>query len=61
MLKNNNNFLTNPSFLLTFLTARFRHVSAYYQVMFKTDEQFLFYTFTMILEGNKLTRLNKLT
>ena len=40
---------------------RFRHVSPYYQVMFNTDEQFLFYNFMMILKGNKLTRLNKLT
>ena len=53
--------LTNPSFLLKFSTVRFRHVSAYYQVMFNTDEQFLFYNFIMILKGNKLTRLNKLT
>ena len=54
MWKNNNHFLTNPSFLLKFLTTRFRHVSAYYQVMFNTDEQFLFYNFIMILEENKL-------
>ena len=53
--------LTNPSFLLKFSTTRFGHVSAYYQVMFNTDEQFLFYNFMMILKGNKLTRLNKLT
>ena len=53
--------LTNPSFLLKFSTTRFRHVSAYYQVMFNTNEQFLFYSFIMILKGNKLTRLNKLT
>ena len=53
-------FSTNPSFLLKFSTTRFRHVSAYYQVMFNTDEQFLFYNF-IILERNKLTRLNKLT
>ena len=52
---------TNPSFLLKFSTMRFRHVSAYFQVMFNTDEQFLFYNFIMILKGNKLTRLNKLT
>ena len=38
----------------------FRHVSAYYQVMFNTNEQFLFYNFKMIIERNKLTRLNKL-
>ena len=31
----------------------FRHASAYYQVMFNTDEQFLFYNFIMILERNK--------
>ena len=61
MWKNNNHFLTNPSFLLKFSTTCFRHVSAYYQVMFTTDEQFLFYNFIMILEKNKLTRLNKLT
>ena len=42
--------LTNPSFLLKFSTTRFRHVSAYYQVMFNTDEQFLFYNFIMILK-----------
>ena len=30
--------LTNPSFLLKFSTTRFRYVSAYYQVMFNTDE-----------------------
>ena len=53
--------LTNPSFLLKFSTTCFRHVSAYYQVVFNTDEQFLFYNFIMILKGNKLTRLNKLT
>ena len=53
--------LTNPSFLLKFSTTSFRHVSAYYQVMFNTDEQFLFYNFIMVLKGNKLTRLNKLT
>ena len=52
--------LTNPSFLLKFLTTHFRHVSAYYQVVFNTDEQFLFYNFIMILERNRLTRLNKL-
>ena len=57
----NNYFLTNPSFLLNFSMTRFRHVSAYYQVMFNTDEQFLFYNFIIILERNKLTRLNKLT
>ena len=28
--------------------------------MFNTDEQFLFYNFIMIIERNKLTRLNKL-
>ena len=59
--KDNNDFLTNPSFLLKFFDERFRHVSAYYQLMFNTDEQFLFYNFIMILERNKLTRLNKLT
>ena len=37
--------LTNPCFLLKFSTTRFRHVSAYYQVMFNTDEQFLFLQF----------------
>ena len=57
----NNHFLTNPSFLLNFSMTRFRHVSACYQVMFNTDEQFLFYNFIIILERNKLTRLNKLT
>ena len=57
----NNYFLTNPSFSLNFSMTRFRHVSAYYQVMFNTDEQFLFYNFIIILERNKLTRLNKLT
>ena len=41
--------LTNPSFLLKFSTTRFSHVSAYYQVMFNTDEQFLFYNFIMKL------------
>ena len=40
---------------------RFRHGSAYYQVMFNTDEQFVFYNFIMIIERNELTRLNKLT
>ena len=45
--------LTNPSFLLKFSTTRFRHVSAYYQFMFNTDEQFLFYNFMMTLERNK--------
>ena len=52
--------LTNPSFLLKFSTTRFRYVSAYYQVMFYTDEQFLFYNFIMILKGNKLTRFTYL-
>ena len=59
MWKNNNHFLTNPSGLVW--TTHPRNVSAYYQVMFNTDEQFLFYNFIMIIERNKLTRLNKLT
>ena len=62
MWKSNNHFLTNPSLLLKiFSKTGFRHVSAYHQVMFNTDEQFFFYNFIMTLEKNKLTRLNKLT
>ena len=60
-VKTDTNLLTNPSFILKFSTTRFRHVSSYYLVIFNTDEQFLFYNFIMILKGNKLTRLNKLT
>ena len=41
---------------------RFRHDSAYYQVMFNTDEQFLFYNFIMIgvspLTGKKVKPSN---
>ena len=35
MWKNNNHFLTTQSFLSKFSMTRLRHVSAYYQVMFK--------------------------
>ena len=61
MWKKITTIFTIPSFLLKFSPTGFRHVSAYYQVMFNTDEQFLFYNFIMILKGNKLTRLNKIT
>ena len=53
--------LTNPSFLLKFFDDAFQACLAYYQVIFNTDEQFLFYNFIMILKGNKLTRLVSIT
>ena len=45
MWKNNNNFRLIQVFYSNFLKTRFRHVSVYYQVMFTTDEQFLFLQF----------------
>ena len=39
----------------------FKHAPPYYTVTFNSDEQLFFYNFIMILNGNKLTRSNKLT
>ena len=62
MWKNKNfpNFPTNPSFLLKFFDDAFQACLCLLS-MFNTHEQFLYYNFIMNLDGNKLTRLNKLT
>ena len=57
----------NPVFFKNILTTRFRHISAYYQVMSncETVSSLQFYKFIIkcwqwCLKGNKLMRLNKL-
>ena len=62
MWKKEQQCLANTSVLLNFLkvllTTRFRHVSAYYQVIFNTDIQFFKQSFIMIFR-RKLNNLLK--
>ena len=59
--KNNNHSLTNSSFSLKLSDDAFQARLCLLSSPVNTDEQFLFYNLIMILERNKLTRLNKLT